>query len=285
MSVNHRLRTWLPTGGTLPEEVWRARHRGILLLLWLHVPALLVFALLKGESLPHSGVEASAVAFPAMAAVLAHRNRRVSTVFASLGLVTASAVLVHLSGGTIEAHFHFFIMVGVVVLYQDWWPFAVAIAFVTLHHGIAGALAPLEVYNHPAAIEHPWRWATIHGLAILGMSAAGIVNWRLNESLQRATTDREDKLAEAQALAHLGSWERERSTGSGRWSDEQYRLLGFSPQSVPPTVENLLRRVHPDDMDVVGQAITGAWSGTSFALDFRIVLPDGSLRWLHGRGE
>ena len=186
MSVNHRLRTWLPTGGTLPEEVWRARHRGILLLLGLHVPALLVFALLKGESLPHSVVEASAVAFPAMAAVLAHRNRRVSTVFASLGLVTASAVLVHLSGGTIEAHFHFFIMVGVVVLYQDWWPFLVAIAFVTLHHGIAGALAPprglqpsgrhrtpLEVGDHPRP-RHPRHERCRHcQLAAQRIAAAG----------------------------------------------------------------------------------------------------------------
>jgi PAS domain S-box-containing protein len=286
MSLKPRLRTWLPTSGTLPDGVWRTRHRGILALLWLHVPALLIFALLQGETFTHSLSEASAVAVPAVAALLAYRRRRLSTILASVGLVSASAVLVHLSGGTIEAHFHFFIMVGVVVLYQDWWPFGVAIAFVTLHHGIAGALAPLEVYNHPSAIQHPWRWAAIHGLAILGMSAAGFVNWRLNESLQRATQDRERKLAEAQELAHLGSWQRERATGSGRWSDEQYRLLGFVPQSVPPTIENLLGRVHPDDVDVLSEAMAKTWeSGTSFAIDFRVMLPDGSRRWLHGRGE
>ena len=280
-----RPRRLLPTGGTLPESVWRTRHHGILVLLWLHVPALWAFALLRGETLPHAVTEASAVALPALAALLAHQRRRLSTVLASLGLMIASAVLVHLSGGVIEAHFHFFVMVGVVVLYQDWPPFLVAIAFVVLHHGVMGVLSPEEVYNHPAAWEHPWTWAAIHGFFILGMSATGIVTWRVNESLQHATEDREHKLAEAQELAHLGSWGWEPATGWTRWSDEQYRLLGFSPQSVPPSLENFFRRVHPEDVEVVSQSVTGAWeSGTSFALDFRIVLADGSLRWLHGRG-
>jgi len=285
-NVAGRLRGLLPEGGTLPEEVWRGRQRGVLVLLWLHVPALLVFALAQGETFPHAVAEASAVALPAVGALLSYHKRRVSTILASVGLVTASAVLVHLSGGTIEAHFHFFIMVAVVVLYQDWEPYVIAIAFVILQHGIMGAIAPLEVYNHPAAVNNPWKWAAIHGLAILGMSATGIVTWRLNESLQRATKDRERKLAEAQALAHVGSWERERPSGLGRWSDEQYRLLGYSPRAVPSTLDNFFRRVHPDDVGLVRDTMEEAWErGNSFAVDFRVVLPDGSLRWLHGRGD
>ena len=284
-NLSDRLRRLLPTGATLPDNVWRTRHHGVLILLWLHVPALLAFALLLGEALPHAVTEASAVALPAMAALLAHRRRRLSTVFASLGLMTASAVLVHVSGGVIEAHFHFFVMVGVVVLYQDWRPFLVAFAFVVLHHGVMGVLSPEVVYNHPAAWENPWTWAAIHGLFILGMSATGIATWRVNESLQHATEDREHKLAEAQGLAHLGSWEWEPATGWSEWSDEQYRLLGLSPQSVPPCLENFFRCVHPEDLEVVSQSITAAWaSGMSFDLDFRIALADGSLRWLHGRG-
>jgi signal transduction histidine kinase/CheY-like chemotaxis protein len=183
-SLANVLRGVLPTGGTLSESVWRRRHRGVLVLLWLHVPALFAFALLRGETAVHALAEASAVAVPATAALLAHHRRRISTVFASVGLVIASAVLLHLAEGNIEAHFHFFLMVGVVVLYQDWCPYGIAIAFVTLHHGILGGLAPHDVYNHPAAIDRPWTWAVIHGLAILGMSATGIVTWRLNESLQ-----------------------------------------------------------------------------------------------------
>ena len=280
-----RFRSALPDGGTLPDEVSRQRHRGILTLLWLHVPVLYVFAVARGNSWIHALVEVAAVAILATAAQCSRKRHRESMVLASLGLMTASGVLVHLSGGVIEAHFHFFVMVGVVVLYQDRRPFLIAIAFVVLHHGVMGVLAPEDVYNHQAAWENPWTWAAIHGLSILGMSATGIVTWRASESLQRATNDREHKLAEAQELAQLGSWQWERATGCIRWSDEQYRLLGFSPESDSPTLENFLGRVHRDDVHMVSQEMATAWdSGTSFAVDFRIVLPGGSLRWLHGRG-
>jgi diguanylate cyclase (GGDEF)-like protein len=93
----------------------------------------------------------------------------------------SSAVLVHLSGGTIEAHFHFFVMVGIMTLYQDWLPVLLAIGFVVVHHATIGLLAPDEVYNHPAAIAHPIRWAVIHGVFVLAASVASILAWRLNE--------------------------------------------------------------------------------------------------------
>jgi diguanylate cyclase (GGDEF)-like protein len=89
--------------------------------------------------------------------------------------------MVHLSGGTIEAHFHFFVMVGILTLYQDWLPFLLAIGYTVLHHGILGTIAPDEVYNHPAAVAHPFRWALIHGAFVLAASVASIVAWRLNE--------------------------------------------------------------------------------------------------------
>jgi hypothetical protein len=78
-------------------------------------------------------------------------GRRARSTAAVLGLVTASAVIVHLSGGVIEAHFHFFVMVGVITLYQDWLPFGLALGYVVVHHTMLGLLAPTEVFNHPAA--------------------------------------------------------------------------------------------------------------------------------------
>jgi two-component system sensor histidine kinase/response regulator len=174
----------LPRGGTLPDDVWRTRHRGILLLLWLHVPALLLFGLVRGYNPLHVLSEAGLVAGLAGLAQLSAGRRSESTIFAAVGLMTASAVLVHLSGGMIEAHFHFFVMVGVVVLYQDWLPFLIAIGFVILHHGVVGILSPADVYNHPDAVERPWLWAGVHGAGILAMSVVGIANWKLNERAQ-----------------------------------------------------------------------------------------------------
>jgi diguanylate cyclase (GGDEF)-like protein len=102
---------------------------------------------------------------------------------ASFGLVTCSGVLVDLWGGPIEAHFHFFVMIGVLTLYQDWTPFLVAIGYVVVHHGLGGVIDPRTVYgDNSQAGQHPWEWALIHGGFVLAASVAHIVAWRTNEN-------------------------------------------------------------------------------------------------------
>jgi PAS domain S-box-containing protein len=59
-----------------------------------------------------------------------------------------------------------------------------AIGYVVLHHGGLGVLIPTAVYNHPAALAHPWLWAAIHGTFVLAASVASIVNWRIYETTQ-----------------------------------------------------------------------------------------------------
>ena len=289
-AVRQRAVRWatrlLPGGGTVPDDVRARRHRGILTLLWLHVPALVVFALVMGESLLHGLVEGGIVALPALAALALRRRRREATMAAAVGLLTASAVLVHLSGGMVEAHFHFFVMVGIIVLYEDWAPFLVAIAFVVLHHGVVGGLAPEEVFNHPGAIAHPWRWAGIHGFFVVGMSLASISAWRLNETLRIDALDDAQQLDEAQRLARLGSWEWDVATEELSWSDELFHRLGLRPGEITPTYPAFLARVHPEDRDAMDRTVreTLERRGT-FSTDVRVVLPDGDTRWLHCRGE
>jgi diguanylate cyclase (GGDEF)-like protein len=176
------IRQWLPKGQLLPEHIWRRRHATIVWLLWLHVPALVAFGLANGQPPLHMLQEGGFVAAFAIAATLERLSQKVRVGAASAGLISCSAVLVHLSGGYIEAHFHFFVMIGILTLYQDWTPFLVAIAYVVLHHGLGGVLAPASVYNHPDAVEHPWRWALVHGGFVLAASVAHIVAWRTNEN-------------------------------------------------------------------------------------------------------
>jgi len=281
-----RIRSALPSGGQLPEEVWRKRHAGILILLWLHVPALVVFALVVGKSFGHSLFEGLIVATPAMMALVLRANRRASTILASLGLMTASAVLVHLSHGVIEMHFHYFVMVGVIALYQDWWPYLIAIGYVVLQHGLGGVFAPHEIYDHASAWSNPWKWAMIHGGFIAGMSAAGIATWRLNESLLKSTLEHERQLAEAQNLAGLGSWEWEVASNKVTWSDQLYALFGLRLDQLIPTFEGYLARVHPDDRAGMAAAVaTTLGTGESFERDFRAIVSDGTTRWFQTRGE
>lgn len=276
---------WLPRGNTLPIPVWQARHRGILILLVAHVPTVFLFALVRGESVLHGAVESALVGSWAVGALICRRSRATATVAASLGLLTASAVLVHLSGGVIELHFHYFVMVGVVTLYQEWRPFLIAIGYVVFQHGLAGAISPESVYNHESAVAHPWLWAGIHGVFILGMSVAGIVSWKLSETLLAATVRRESSLAEAQSVGRLGSWELDRTTGVAEWSDEMYRVLGVLPGEVQPGPDAFLACVHPDDLDVIRSGIASIVAGRhEFTTDFRVLPADGGpVRWLHGR--
>ncbi|HEV3464541.1 MAG TPA: GGDEF domain-containing protein [Actinomycetota bacterium] len=171
----------LPSGHLLTTEVWARRHRGIVWLLWLHVAAVAAFALLRGRGPAHAVAEVSPMAAFALAAAVPALGRRARSGAAVLGLITASAVIVHLSGGVVEAHFHFFVMIGVITLYQDWLPFGLALGYVVVHHTVLGLLAPNAVFNHAAAVRSPGKWALIHGAFVLAASVAYLVNWRLSE--------------------------------------------------------------------------------------------------------
>lgn len=200
-----RIRAQLPRGDALPPDAWRHRHRGIVTLLWLHVAALAAYGAWRDVPALHVVQEAAAVAVFAVLATTRQASDKVRMLTATLGLMTSSAVLVHLSDGSIEAHFHFFVMVAVISLYQTWPPFLLAVAFVVAHHGIGGALDPHSVFNHPSGLRHPWLWAGVHGFFILGESVALLTTWRLSENERDRTADvalqlQATELAQRQAL-------------------------------------------------------------------------------------
>ena len=217
----------LPTGQLLTPEVWARRHRGIVWLLWAHVAGIAVFAVVRDYGLAHAAAEASLVVVFALAAGHPALSRRARASAAVLGLITASAVIVHLSGGVVEAHFHFFVMIGVITLYQDWLPFGLALGYVVVHHSVLGLVDPNGVFNHAAALRSPWKWALIHGAFVLGASVAYLVNWRLSErqavEISRLVS-RLEGLARTDPLTgvpNLGVWEEELPaswSGPGGWA-------------------------------------------------------------------
>ena len=184
----------VPAGGSLPEDVWRKRHRFLLGLTWFHAVIIALLGPVLGYSWElsfrapfHDGTVLHAVAeglIVALFALLASRKEFSRTVRATLvgfGLISSSAILVHYSGGYIELHFHFFVMLVFMALYQDWVPYGLAVLYVAVHHGVVGVLWPTEVYNHPAAINAPWTWAGIHAFFVLWASVGSITAWRFNE--------------------------------------------------------------------------------------------------------
>jgi len=191
---SRRLGSILPHGKTLPEEQWRARHRALVWLLWAHVVALPVVALLYGMSLAHSLLEGAVVAVFGVLAELGLGGRRARALVVVFGLLTCSAVLVHITGGLIEAHFHFFVMVAALSLYEDWVPFLAAVAYVFFEHGIMAAFI-----DHDAVFDHPgssWTWAAVHSGFIAALSVACLANWRAGEAQRGAFRSLVDTLEE-----------------------------------------------------------------------------------------
>ncbi len=184
----------VPSGGSLPEKVWRGRRRFLVGLVWFHAAAIVVAgpllghgwelslaALLHHGTVLHTAVEGLAVAFFAALASWPRASRTFQATAVGFGLMSASGVLVHLSGGYIEAHFHFFVMLAFLALFQDWIPYLLAVAFVAVHHGVVGVIWPTEVYNHAAAYSSPWTWAAIHAGFVLASCVGSVIAWRFNE--------------------------------------------------------------------------------------------------------
>ena len=117
-----------------------------------------------------------------------------------------------------------------------------------------------------------------------------------NEVLEREVGERrlveervrrsERRLAEAQQLAHLGSWHWDVAENVVIWSDVLYAIYGLDPLKFPATYEGFLERVHPADRELAANAIGQAFRERQpFAFEHRIVRPDGTVRTLQARGE
>jgi diguanylate cyclase (GGDEF)-like protein/PAS domain S-box-containing protein len=280
----------LPKGHTLPEQAWNSRHRGIVTLLWLHVAALPIIGVLRGQPLSHALLEPGAVGLLALGAGLRRLGRDARAGMATVGLVMTSAVLVHFFDGLIEMHFHFFVMVVIVSLYQSWVPFLLALGFVLLQHGI---VAPVHPDAHDHAANQPWTWAMVHAGFILAQSIACLVCWRVSENAlngereaREATEAAHQELAEAQALAAVGSWEWDVSAHVVSWSAQMYSIAGLDPESWTPTVESFLQLVHEDDHNRVATLLGSAVAEHSpLDYEYRLVRPDGAVRVVHALGE
>ena len=107
---------------------------------------------------------------------------------------------------------------------------------------------------------------------------------------EEAMRKSEASLAEAQRIAHLGSWEWDLATDKIFWSNEFHRVFWINPEEIdlndPTSVRKMLsRRIHPDDYKRYRQAVDkSVQEGTPYENEFRIVLPDGSERFIYAQG-
>ncbi|WP_374601334.1 PAS domain S-box protein [Arenimonas sp.] len=105
---------------------------------------------------------------------------------------------------------------------------------------------------------------------------------RQSEALHQAKA----ALQLAQTVARMGAWEFDIIANQLYWSDEVYRLFQVAPEEFEGTFEAFAARVHPDDLDLLQQAQARTLAGKGdLDVEHRIVLPDGSLGYVHERAQ
>ena len=94
------------------------------------------------------------------------------------------------------------------------------------------------------------------------------------------------QLAEAQRIAHSGSWIWDITEDREIWSDEIFRIFGLDQHEFSATYDAFLKSVHPDDRELVRESVDAAiHQKESYSIDHRIVRPDGAIRYVHEEGE
>jgi PAS domain S-box-containing protein len=112
------------------------------------------------------------------------------------------------------------------------------------------------------------------------------VDVTVRRKAERELARSQSRLAEAQRVAHVGSWEWDLARDRVTWSEELYRIYGVDRATHAPSYESFLASVQEDDRAhtkaVLAKAVE---NGTPFVYDHRIVRPDGAVRMLHTRGD
>ncbi len=196
-AVLARVTKMVPRGASLPDEDWSVRHRWMLVVLWMHVVGLLVWGGFTDLSLWPLALMVNTIAVCGIVATARALGRRLRAAVVCIGLLTASTAVVYLMGGAIEGHFHFFVIVTLLALYEEWFPYLVAFAYVLVHHGLFGVLSPHTVFNHEGGIHNPLKWAAIHSVFIAGLGIVNLMSWRINETSRLLTAQSEERFRSA----------------------------------------------------------------------------------------
>jgi PAS domain S-box-containing protein len=146
--------------------------------------------------------------------------------------------------------------------------------------------APHESEVRFRLADGQYRWHLDRGLPLRD-EAGNILKWygivteiegrkRAEEAIRRS----EAYLAEAQSLSHTGfGWKPD--DGEIVWSDETYRIFEYD-NTLKPTVDSVIQRVHPHDKALAQQVIDRAsQNGTDFEHEYRLLLPDGRVKHVH----
>jgi PAS domain S-box-containing protein len=130
----------------------------------------------------------------------------------------------------------------------------------------------------------PRPWTAEH-VGLLGELAPAVVAELELRAVTLEVATAAARLELALSAADIGSFDYDVDSGAVTWDDRLEALFGFAPGEFPGTFEAFVERVHPDDRDHVEVSLQRARRTGTVALEYRVVLPDGAVRWVEARGR
>ena len=245
---------------------------------------------------------------PGAVAALIAPGRPLTRHVIAAGQVLESALLIHLTGGRIETHFHIFGSLAFLSFYRDWRVLVTASSIVAVDHLLRGMFWPQSVYG------------VLYGGSLRWLEHAGWVAF-IDAFLIRATFNslremRDGAFRQATLESHQELVEREVNlrTRELRESEEKFRQMaenieevfwmaspdlsrmhyvspayakiwGRDPAELTAHPEAWAESIHPDDRERVWKAASNHWSTGSYQVTYRILRPDGTLRWVLDHGS
>ncbi|MCP4715847.1 MAG: PAS domain-containing protein, partial [Deltaproteobacteria bacterium] len=124
--------------------------------------------------------------------------------------------------------------------------------------------------------------------AIIGIQA--VIRFACNSNQAELALQQNQELFNAsQRITNVGSWEYNFQNGTTHWSDELYRLQGYDPAEIPPSLDRFMARVHPDDRHIIQNAYDTHETHTPESLPqdlhYRIISSDGTIRHVIARNQ
>jgi len=157
-----------------------------------------------------------------------------------------------------------------------------------LQEVLAGRLSCYRT-GYPCNSPEEQRWFRMTVLPLRSGKGGAVViheNITAERNALEALRQAHGRLALAQRSAGAGMWDWEIQTGRFAWSPELFELFGLDPERDEAGFESWKRAVHPDDLTLAGSRIEEAIAGrTPLSSEYRVILPDGSHRWIQARGS
>src|SRR5437764_11062171 len=116
---------------------------------------------------------------------------------------------------------------------------------------------------------------------------ANLGNFGFDQAASERLRENEERLRLAMDAASMGAWDWDFATGQVHWSGDQEKIFGLAPGSFDGTFEAFGSRVHPQDYEAMQARMAAAVAKkrARHRDEFRIIRPDGSVRWMVANGR